>query len=186
MAARFMRQDLFEFTPRCKVWLAVNERPSVTGTSGAIWARLKEIRFPVVFRDADDPRPEVQHQPVKDPQLEEELLRDALPAVLAWAVAGCLEWQRQGLGEPPEVREAVAEYRQSQDRLAPFLADHPVVERARLRDAFKTWAAWCAEVGEKPGRQADLAAAFRAHGHEVRRSTAVPSMYPAESSSPAE
>lgn len=168
ITARFMRQDEFTFHPRCKVWIAMNERPRVVGTSDAIWARLKEVRFPVQFRDADDPRPEVQRQPVKDTRLEEALLPSALPAVLAWAVAGALEWQRNGLGEPPEVREAVQEYRTAQDNVAPFLAEHPVTEKARLRDLFKAWTAWCAEVQEKPGAQSDLAAALRAKGYEVK------------------
>lgn len=171
VTARFMRQDEFTFMPKCKVWLAMNERPKVVGTSDAIWARLKEIPFPVQFRDADDPRPEVQRQPVKDPRLEEELIPGALPAVLAWAVAGALEWQRRGLGEPPEVRKAVQEYRTTQDHVGPFLADHPVVDKVRLRDLFKSWTTWCAEENEKPGSQADLAAALRAKGYEVRVST---------------
>jgi putative DNA primase/helicase len=168
ITARFMRMDEFTFQPRCKVWIAMNERPRVVGTSDAIWARLKEIRFPVQFRDADDPRPEVQCQPVKDPRLEEELLPGALPAVLAWAVAGAMEWQRNGLGEPPEVRDAVQEYRTAQDNVGPFLGEHQVMEKVRLRDLFKTWSAWCAEVQEKAGSQADLASALRAKGYEVK------------------
>ncbi len=168
VTARFMRQDEFTFMPRCKVWLAMNERPKVVGTSDAIWSRLKEIPFPVQFRDADDPRPEVQRQPVKDPRLEEELVPEALPAVLAWAVAGALEWQRKGLGEPPEVREAVQEYRTTQDHVGPFLAEHPVTDKVRLREVFTAWTAWCAEENEKPGSQADLAAALRAKGFLVK------------------
>jgi putative DNA primase/helicase len=41
--------------------------------------------------------------------------------ILAWAVRGCLEWQRlHSLGVPTEVRVARASYRQDMDTIAAF------------------------------------------------------------------
>ncbi len=47
---------------------------------------------------------------------------DELPGILSWAIAGCRDWQRHGLGEPPEVRIARADYRDEMDTLGEFLA----------------------------------------------------------------
>ena len=38
-------------------------------------------------------------------------LKAGLPEIMAWAVKGCLEWQRQGLGIPEEVKTATEVYR---------------------------------------------------------------------------
>jgi P4 family phage/plasmid primase-like protien len=178
--ARFMRQDFFEFQPACKLWVAGNERPRVNGTSDAIWERLKEVRFPVQFRDEDDPLPERQRWPVKDPKLEEEHFPGELSGILTWAVKGCLEWQRRGLGEPPEVRTATAEYRAVEDRLAPFLADHPIKKKVRLRNLFADWVKHCEEVNEQPGKQPDLNEALTNRGYSVRKSEGVYQVFPHE------
>ena len=48
-----------------------------------------------------------------DKELLAKLLE--LPGILAWAVRGCLEWQKVGLGLPTSVSEATREYREECD-----------------------------------------------------------------------
>ena len=48
------------------------------------------------------------------------------PGILSWAVMGCLEWQREGLGVPSEVQEATEDYRAAEDRIGPFLEERCV------------------------------------------------------------
>jgi putative DNA primase/helicase len=43
--------------------------------------------------------------------------------VLAWAVRGCMAWMKDGLGDPPEVASAGAEWREHDDPLKEFLED---------------------------------------------------------------
>jgi putative DNA primase/helicase len=43
-----------------------------------------------------------------------------LPGILNWAIEGCLEWQRYGLQEPPEVTRATEAYRDETDILGQF------------------------------------------------------------------
>ena len=52
-----------------------------------------------------------------------EKLRAEFPGILAWAVRGCLDWQKHGLGSPPEVEHATQQYRNDMDIQAQFLAD---------------------------------------------------------------
>lgn len=139
--ARRMREDFWQFDPTHKIIVATNHKPRVVGTDKAIWRRLKLVPFIVTIPDVD-----------QDKTLPAKLLLE-LPGVLAWAVRGCLDWQRQGLGEPHEVKAATAEYRASQDTLASFLSECCVVsERAvvRLAALRKRYGDWCEEHDEKP------------------------------------
>ena len=76
------------------------------GGDDAIWNRIKKVPLGVVIPKAEQDRS----------------LRDKLRAersgILNWALEGCLEWQREGLGEPEEVRLATEEYREDIDTFA--------------------------------------------------------------------
>jgi putative DNA primase/helicase len=82
VTARFLHAEFFEFKPTFKLWLAANHRPVIRGTDNAIWDRVRLIPFTVSI-----PLEE------RDPGLRAALLAE-LPGILAWAVAGCLLWQR--------------------------------------------------------------------------------------------
>ncbi len=107
--ARRMREDSWEFSPTHSIVLATNHRPEVRGTDYGIWRRLRLVPFGVVI-----PEPE------RDNELAEKL-QSEWPAILRWAVAGCLAWQRGGLAEPEQVKVATAEYRAEQDVLGEFI-----------------------------------------------------------------
>ncbi len=83
ITARFLHQNFFEFVPEFKLWFAANDFPRVRGTDGAFWERVRVIPFRV-------------HIPPekRDPKLPEKL-RAEWPGILAWAVRGCLKWQRE-------------------------------------------------------------------------------------------
>ena len=65
-----------------------------------------------------------------------------LPGILAWAVEGCLLWQREGLGTPLTVTAATEGYRREMDVVGDFISDCCVAEpgsvetSAALYDAF--------------------------------------------------
>jgi putative DNA primase/helicase len=48
-------------------------------------------------------------------------LKREADGILAWAVQGCLEWQRDGLNSPSIVRHAVESYRTENDEVSEFL-----------------------------------------------------------------
>ena len=131
--ARRMREDFWEFNPSHTIWLATNHKPNVRGTDWAIWRRIKLIPFTVRIADDD-----------QDLELPGKLLAEA-PGILAWAVRGCLAWQRSGLGAPDVVIAANMEYRAEEDLLGTFIAECCVVSErekttaAALYDAYKNW-----------------------------------------------
>lgn len=161
VSARRLYAERFEFRPTHKLWIATNHKPRVRGGDDGIWRRLKLIPFEQVISEGE-----------RDPRLKEKLLAEAA-GILNWAVRGCLEWQRAGLGVPEEVREATASYRASEDQLGPFLegacvvAQHATVTAAALFDAYRRWADG---AGERAMSQQALAEALEARGFVKRRS----------------
>lgn len=144
MKARFMRADFFEWAPTHKLFLAANHRPEIRGTDYAIWRRIHLVPFAVTIPENE-----------RDPRLPSKLLAE-LPGILNWAIAGCLDWQRNGLGVPQAVRDATEEYRAEQDVLADFLADRCVIDGQAYETAAKLWGSWKdwrEQSGEKEGTQ---------------------------------
>ena len=111
IAARFMRQDFFEFTPQFKLIIAGNHRPGLRSVDEAIRRRLHLIPFSVTIpaeeRDTDLP----------------DKLKAELPGILAWMIQGCFDWQRIGLAPPKVVTDATASYLEAEDALAAWIDD---------------------------------------------------------------
>ena len=130
ITARFMRAEFFEFRPEFKIWLATNHKPRIPDTNQAIWRRIRLVPFAVSIPKAE-----------QDKKLPEKLLAE-LPGILAWAVRGCLDWQRDGLDAPAEVEQATADYRAESDEMAAWLAECCFIgpkARAKSDDARKSY-----------------------------------------------
>ncbi len=115
VTARFLYGESFEFKPQLSLWLAVNHLPAVSLDDDGLWRRIRVIPFVNVVP------PEQRDRTVKarlcDPA-------DCGPAVLAWIVQGCLEWQESGLRDTPRlVTDATTQYRQASDPLSGFIED---------------------------------------------------------------
>lgn len=145
--ARRMQEDFWEFNPTHKLWLSTNHKPEIRGTDHAIWRRIRLIPFTVTFTDDGPAR--------KDPDMERKLEAE-LPGILAWAVVGCLDWQRQGLKPPPAVVEATNNYQAEMDVLAAWMNDCCVVKKhceTKAADLYASYTAWCEQSGEFAEKQ---------------------------------
>ncbi len=144
ISARFMRGEWFSFRPEFKLWLGTNHKPVIRGTDHAIWDRLRLIPFEVRIPEHE-----------QDKNLRDKLLAEA-PGILAWAVQGCLSWQRDGLGAPQDVKAATAAYRTEQDVFGTFLDDACLLKpelTVTAKDLYSAYQRWCEESGEKPMSQ---------------------------------
>ena len=101
--ARNLYERSVEWRPTYHLWFAVNRKPVINGTDTDIWSRIRLVPLSVTF----DRR--------EDKTLKAKLLEE-LPGILAWAVEGCLRWQRDGLGMCESVQAATSEYRAESDR----------------------------------------------------------------------
>jgi putative DNA primase/helicase len=163
--ARRMREDFWEFEPTWKIWLSTNHRPEIRGTDHAIWRRVRLIPFTVTFLDPG------KGEPTKDPAMEEKLTAE-LPGILAWAVQGCLAWQRDGLPTPKAVHDATEEYRDQQDIMAAWLKDCCVIKKladAKAADLYASYSAWCEANGERPEPQRRFGMRLTERGFQRQR-----------------
>jgi putative DNA primase/helicase len=116
-----------------------------------IWRRIKLIPFEVRIPDEE-----------KDPEILSKLLKE-LAGILNWAIRGCLEWQKSGLGVPRTVAEATEEYREEEDEIGEFLSQCCClggrVERAALYSECLTWTRNCGI--KMPMRQKSFAKRIR-------------------------
>ncbi len=138
--ARRMRGDFFEFWPSHTLWLAGNHLPEIRGTDLAIWRRIALVPFDMTF-EGDQ----------QDPDLPAKLGAEG-PGILAWAIRGCLDWQRDGLRVPERVKAATAAYRKGQDHVGRFLAERCVVDPTAYvaaKDLRTAYSAWCTGQGER-------------------------------------
>lgn len=165
MSARFMRGEFFEFYPEFKPWLATNHKPQIRGDQ-AIWRRLKLVPFEVsIPKEIQKPRHEVM-----------AMFRREFPGILNWAVEGCMEWQRAGLGVPEEVIEATKEYEAEQDTVAMFLNEKCVClpnAYAASNALYKAYKQWAEEYGELPMSHKMFASCLSERGFLKQKTRAV-------------
>jgi putative DNA primase/helicase len=148
VSARFMRQDFFEYLPQFKLVIAGNHKPAIRNVDEAMKRRLHLIPFTVTIP------PER-----RDGQLTEKLLAER-DGILAWAVEGCLAWQRDGLNPPASVVSATEEYFDEEDAIGDFLDEEAQrfdQARVAVADVFQRWQEWATRRGEYVGTSRWLA-----------------------------
>ncbi|MGP3750848.1 phage/plasmid primase, P4 family [Streptomyces sp. IBSNAI001] len=136
ITCRFLNQNPFTYVPSFLLMVAGNFKPAILSQDEGTWRRVKLIPFDATFSYVLGN---------KDTTLPAKL-RDEAEGILAWAVAGSVEWYAQGLGEPSSVATATQEYRESEDRLEEFLKactireDGARVAPMAIRRTYKEWA----------------------------------------------
>lgn len=142
VSARFMRQDFFDYWPQFKLLVAGNHKPSIRNVDEAMKRRLHLIPFTVTVP------PER-----RDGRLTEKLLKER-DGILAWAIEGCLAWQRQRLDPPACVLSATEEYFEAEDALGQWIEECCLVGRAHregVSGLFADWREWAERAGEYVG-----------------------------------
>jgi putative DNA primase/helicase len=156
----------FTYRPEFKLWMSTNHRPNIADGSEAIWDRIRLIPFEQRFEGED-----------ADPKLPEKL-RKELPGILAWAVRGCVEWGKGGLGTAGAVEEATREYRDDMDFFAAFIAEECeedpkgfAASRA-LHQAYRAWHLTSERESEDLSAKA-LGEKLRSRGHKPKKQNGV-------------
>lgn len=147
VAARFMRQDFFEYRPAFKLVIAGNHKPSLRSVDEAIRRRFHLIPFAVTVPEAE-----------RDPDLTDKL-KEEWPGILQWLIDGCLEWQTEGLRPPKVVVEATDAYLTAEDAMAAWLdekCDRDPNGWTSSTLLFGSWARWATAAGEFIGSQKRL------------------------------
>jgi putative DNA primase/helicase len=142
ISARFMRQDFFEFDPTFKLVIAGNHKPGLRSVDEAIRRRFHLLPFVAAIPAGE-----------RDEQLGEKLKAE-WPAILAWMISGCLDWQHQGLEPPAAVRTATAEYLEAEDSFAAWFEQSCDLDPdafERTTNLFESWKKSAQSSGEYVG-----------------------------------
>lgn len=140
ITARFMRQDFFTYQPHFKLLFAGNHQPSLSSVDPAMQRRFNMMPF--------------VHKPASPDHMLEEKLKAEAPRILAWALKGCLDWQKHGLGRPESVTSATADYFANQDMFGQWIDECCEVgprEWDQPGTLFKSWIAFAKRSGEDGG-----------------------------------
>lgn len=155
MVARRLYQETFEFNPTHKIFLATNHLPTIKGQEHGIWRRIKMMPFTVLI--SDDKR---------DPDLLQKLIQES-EGILAWAVRGCLLWQKEGL-EPPRASQLLKrEYREDMDNLHDFLTEKCFIHdsvKITTKELYDAYQDFCDTYHVSPVKQRTFGMMLRERG----------------------
>jgi P4 family phage/plasmid primase-like protien len=137
--ARHLNKSFFVFFPDFKITISGNHKPNIRDLSHGMWARIQLVPWDVIIPDEEIDR-----------GLPDHLLREA-SGVLNRLIAGLLDWRRNGLIVPEQVRAATQAYRDESDDVGRFLtalcevgpkegAHRIVVGAKALHDVYLAWA----------------------------------------------
>jgi P4 family phage/plasmid primase-like protien len=161
MTGRFMRQDFFDFMPEFTLIISGNNKPALKTVDDAIRRRFHLVPFTVSIPPDE-----------RDLGLKEALRQEA-NGILAWAIAGFLDWQDQGLNPPAVVLDATNEYLEEEDVIGQWVreccSEGPNFEEPSgvLYSSFRVWKL---DRGEQPPGQKKFSSILSDRGYARGRS----------------
>jgi P4 family phage/plasmid primase-like protien len=156
LTARRMRHEPFTFSPTFKPLILANAPPKMNHVDEALTQRVHVVSFQQRFRGTE-----------KEDKGLMKKLEEELPGILAWAIEGCIEWQKTGLRAPAAVQAATQEYISEADTFEVWLQENTEEDFLAFTPSkilFDDWKRYCVDLGEAWG---DLRA-FRATLMEKR------------------
>ena len=148
LSARHPYGKPFTYRPQFKITLVGNHAPRLKARSTAMERRMRIVPF--------------KHKPEKPDHGLKERLREEFPAILRWAIDGCLAWQRDRLGTCDAVQAETGIYFEQQDHfgrwvgerctVAPTLSERP----SKLLIDFLAWAKESGEPSVSSGEFREL------------------------------
>lgn len=143
ITARFMRADNFTYVPQFLLLIMGNNQPNLNNVDDAMRRRFIMLPF--------------ENKPERpDPDLPERL-RAEWPAILRWAIEGCLDWQMNGLVRSERDRAATEAYFANQDSFGQWLTEECDCDPGNeyktggSTELFNAWSAFARRVGDNPG-----------------------------------
>jgi P4 family phage/plasmid primase-like protien len=162
MAVRQLYAAPVQFTPNFKLVMAGNHKPIVRGNDNGIWRRVRLVPFNRTFTPEE-----------RDPHLLDKL-RAETPHILAWMVAGCIDWQRQGLADTPAtIRQATDAYQVDQDLTGTWLSECTSASthgESSSADLYANYKAWSLDNGLRPASAVALGRRLNERGYADRKS----------------
>ncbi len=153
----YAREEI-NFLPTHKLAIAGNHKPEIQDSSYGMWRRIQLVGFEVTI-------PEKK----RDGRLFEKLKAEG-PGILNWMLDGLQAWRKTGLQPPKSVQAATAAYRDEQDIIGEWIADHCLTgsgcteKKSDLYDAYRKW---CVNNGHHPLANPRLTRRLKERGYIV-------------------
>jgi len=159
IAARRLYEEQFTFRPQFKLVIGGNFRPALKSTGEEIRRRMHFANFPGAV-------------PVEDRIYDlPEKLREEWPAIMQWAIDGCLAWQQSGLGKPEAIEDATKDYLDDEDTLGAWMSELCDKEgECKAGEAYKSYRHFVQERGEMPVSQKRFSQRLESRGFGKRKS----------------
>jgi putative DNA primase/helicase len=135
-----MYQSEFTYYPTFKLLFSGNNKPILKNVDEAMRRRMYLIPFEYKVPD---------HK--RDGNLGEYLKEVEGPAILQWAIEGCLDWQHNSLNPPERVTMTTNEYFEDEDRIGAFFVEcceRGVGQRELTTRLYNRYREWSEENGE--------------------------------------
>ena len=164
ISASHKGERTFTYRPAASISILTNHKPRITGRDTGIWRRM--ALFPFLNTIPEEKR---------DPEFSEKLWEKSGPFILAWIIAGAVEWYRDGWGDSETIKAATDDYRLDEDVFQGFIDDcceiNPLFteQAGRLRKAYEQW---CSENGHEPFRGRTWGEALAERGFSGGRNNA--------------
>lgn len=169
--ARMLGKGNVTFPASHTLAIATNHTPYVREADKGTWRRLVLVPFAKDYTA----------EPTFDSEIRERLIEGAdgrAEAVLAWLVAGCVEWYKSGrklTPLPAELQNATNEWREDTDLLGQFINEALKVtgvssDRTAKADMYTDFEFWCGFTGNKNpySSQRGFNVAFKNHEYIAR------------------
>lgn len=160
ITARFLHREFFEFEPTHKIFLGTNHKPLIRDMDYAIWRRIRLVPFEITIPED-----------ARDKHLISKLKKE-IGGILVWAVKGCLEWQKCGLGMPEEVSKATNEYKNEMDIINDFITERCDLDLdlvVSTKDIYEAFKEWCEKNGDRALAKRTLTTRLREKGYKPVR-----------------
>lgn len=142
--ARFLNENMIQFTPKFKLFMNVNNPPIITDMTVFDSDRVHVITFDKHFSAAE-----------RDHKLKSKLRKPAaISGLFNWCIEGLKDYEQQGLNPPDCVTQATAGYRDNSDKIKCFIKDCMIPSdgsRETLTEVYSRYSDWCRSSGYASG-----------------------------------
>ncbi len=146
------------FQPTHKLAIVGNHKPEIGDSSHGMWRRVCLVQFDVTIEEK-----------MRDPKLLEKLKNEGA-GILNWSLAGLRKWQQGGLSVPKKIEAATAAYRDEQDTIGEWLAEHcdrGQDKKARKDLLYRAYRKWALDNGHHPLAQRRLTRRLGERGYPI-------------------
>lgn len=160
IAARFMRQDFFTYTPQFKIVVIGNHKPRLRNVDDAMRRRINIIPF--------------IHKPENPDQHLEEKLKAEYPQILQWMIDGREDWLQNGLIRPDVVKQATDEYFEVQDLFKQWIEENCETGKGKSAASsalYSNWKGYAEGAGEIAGNRVQFSDNMDKRGFKKNRAS---------------